>query len=73
MWQALYARAARTPRADLESALDALAGRDTESIRCAYAELGFARPYRSRGQALESIRRRVLDRHDTYQRVTLGY
>lgn len=72
MWAELYERAARTPRPELVAALAQLDHLDVQGLRSVWAELGFRVRWPGRGAAVERIRRRVLDRHDTAERVRIG-
>jgi hypothetical protein len=58
-WPAVHAALAR---------LDTLTHAEA---RAAYQSLGFATPYRSRRQAIESIRLRVVMRKGAYDRATM--
>lgn len=71
-WDLVYLRAAETPRAELVAALALLSTTSTAEIRAAYDALGFHVPYRSRAAAFAKIHDRILQRHDTAERVRLG-
>jgi hypothetical protein len=66
---ALYDAAPHTPRGELQGRLIALTRLRTADLLAFPQQVGFARKFRSGTTAIAALVARVLDRHDTYQRV----
>jgi hypothetical protein len=69
---ALYETCLTLPWATLLDELAALEALSPAEVKAAYDALDFATPFQSKRQAIERIRRRVIERKSTHDRVRLA-